>query len=171
MNMHDHTAKNEKSYDTHAEEWESAMPINLAHKYMEKPAMTALLPQDLHGKSVLCIGTGSGEELDLLSRRGAEDITAIDISNELLKRAAAKFPAVKYHKMDMMNLFFADESFDFVYSSLAFHYASDWDKLLSEIYRVLKKGGVCFFQLTDQSFGRKRRKRGIYLPTNVALFL
>lgn len=158
--MSDHTSKNEESYDSHAKEWESTIPVNLAHKYMEKPSMAALLPQNLHGKLVLCIGVGSGEELDYLFDRGAVDVTAIDISNELLKRAAIKFPNVKYHKMDMMNLSFADESFDLVYSSLAFHYSDDWDQLLSGVYRVLKKDGALLFSTHRPEFWEKKKKTG-----------
>ena len=158
--MSNYTDRNEQSYDSHAEEWESTIPINLAHKYMEKPAMATLLPQNLHGKSILCVGVGSGEELDMLFRRGAEDITAVDISNELLKRAATKFPTVKYHKMDMMDLAFADGSFDVVYSSLAFHYSDDWDQLLSGIYKILKKGGVLLFSTHRPEFWEKKKKTG-----------
>ncbi len=158
--MSDYAAKNALSYDSHAEEWESTIPVNLAHKYMEKPAMVTLLPKDLHRKSALCVGVGSGEELDSLFDRGAENVTAIDISNELLKRAAIKFPTVKYHKMDMMNLSFADESFDLIYSSLAFHYSDDWDQLLSGLYRVLKKDGILLFSTHRPEFWEKKKKTG-----------
>ena len=159
--MADFNDKNEKSYDLHAEEWEATIPINLGHKYLEKPAMAELLPSSLEGRSVLCIGVGSGEELDLLLNRGAKVITAIDISNVLLKRAAVKFPTVKFMKMDMMDMSFTDSLFDLVYSSLAFHYSNDWDKLLNGVHRVMKKGGMLIFSTHRPEFWARKKKTGI----------
>src|SRR3989338_7530293 len=46
---------------------------------------------------------------------------------------------VEFYKMEMTDLSFPDNSFDLIYSSLTFHYAKDWDILLSEIRRVLKE--------------------------------
>ncbi len=47
--------------------------------------------------------------------------------------------------MDMEKLAFADNSFDFAYSSLALHYLEDWTAALSEAYRVLKPGSDYLF--------------------------
>jgi ubiquinone/menaquinone biosynthesis C-methylase UbiE len=159
--MSNHTNLNEASYDTYAEEWEQAMTTNLAHKYLEKPAISKLLLSNLEGKSVLCIGVGSGEELELLTKREAKDITAIDISGELLKHARSKFPSVEFYKMNMMDLSFPDSSFDVVYSSLAFHYTDDWDKLLSQVYRVLKKDGILLFSTARPEHQNAKNKTDI----------
>ncbi len=158
--MADNTLKNERSYDSHAGEWESAMRTNIAHSHLEKPAMRAVLPKDLNGKSILCIGVGGGEELYSLIESGAKDITAIDISSELLKLASVKFPSVHFTKMDMMHLSFLDGSFDLVYSSLAFHYADDWDVLLAGVYRVLKNGGLLVFSMHRPEFWDRKKKTG-----------
>ena len=160
INMSNNTDKNEMSYDLHAIEWELAMSTNLAHKYLEKPAISELLPLNLKGKSILCIGVGSGEELELLIERGAENITAIDISNELLKRAVIKFPSVNFLKMDMMNLLFENESFDVIYSSLTFHYTNDWDKLLSEVFKILKNKGILLFSILRPEHPNVKNKTG-----------
>jgi ubiquinone/menaquinone biosynthesis C-methylase UbiE len=42
--------------------------------------------------------------------------------------------------MDMENLDFPDETFDFAYSSLAIHYIEDWHNVFKEVYRILKPG-------------------------------
>lgn len=135
------TIKNMKEYDAHAQEWHQAIPENVGHRFLEKPAMEQKLPDDLTGMNVLCIGVGSGEELAKIIDRHPQTIVGIDISKKLLKIAQKNFPQVQLLQMDMTALQFPEDTFDFVYSSLTFHYAKDWDQLLSGIMRVLKKNG------------------------------
>lgn len=137
--------KNAKQFDAHAEDWDAAMGGNAGHRYLEKPAMERELPDCLAGKAVLCIGVGSGDELKEILQRGPSRVVGIDISNELLKIAQSRFPGVAFEKMEMTDLRFPDASFDFVYSSLTFHYARDWDVLLSGVYGVMKSGGELLF--------------------------
>ena len=139
------TEKNTKQYDTHAKEWQASMDSNLGHKYLEKPAMEQELPKDLTGKAVLCIGVGSGDELTEILKRHPLKVVGIDVSIKLLDIARARFPDVEFRKMEMTDLNFHDSSFDLIYSSLTFHYAKDWDILLSEIRRVLKESGELLF--------------------------
>ncbi|MEK6898959.1 MAG: class I SAM-dependent methyltransferase [Nanoarchaeota archaeon] len=37
------------------------------------------------------------------------------------------------------------ETFDIVFASLALHYLRDWNKVFSEVSRVLKRGGIFIF--------------------------
>ena len=114
------------------------------HSYYEKPAMYALLP-DLKGKTVLSIGCGSGEDSNYLKKQGATKSVGIDLSSELIKIATATYPDCEFKTMDMEKLEFPDQSFDFVYSSLAIHYLEDWTSALKEAYRVLKPGSNLIF--------------------------
>lgn len=154
------TKNNEKSYDERAQQWQAAMDSNFGHKYLEKPAMVSLLPDTLHDKTVLCIGVGSGEELSELLSRGPEKVVAIDISTKLLEIAESQYPQVEFHKMDMMSLSFDEESFDYVYSSLAFHYANDWDELLAGIARVIKRGGHLLFSTHNPKYWSTKPSTG-----------
>lgn len=139
------TQKNKSAYDTGATGWRDAMPTNMMHLYLEKPAMGRELPSDLTGKSVLCIGVGSGEELGVILARNPHSVVAIDISQKLLDIANERYPNVTCVCMDMMVLDFSPTTFDLAYSSLAFHYAHDWDILLAGIRRVMKPGGILLF--------------------------
>jgi len=139
------TEKNTKQYDTHAKEWQAEMDSNLGHKYLEKPAMEQELPKDLTDKAVLSIGVGSGDELLEILKRHPRKVVGIDVSSKLLDIARARFPDVEFQKMEMTDLHFPDDSFDLIYSSLTFHYAKDWDILLSGTYRVLKENGELLF--------------------------
>ena len=135
-----------KSYDDYALKWAERMRSgkNIAHKFLEKPAMYKKLP-DLKGKSVLCIGCGTGEECEHLKSLGAKRIVGIDISKGLIDFAKKSYPDLEFQVMDMENLNFADDSFDFVYSSLTMHYVKDWTKTLRGVHKILKKGGTFIF--------------------------
>ena len=139
------TQKNEEAYDARAKEWQAAMHTNWGHRYLEKPALVGLLPETLVSKDVLCIGVGSGDELEEILRRNPNKVVGIDISTKLLELAKSRFPQVEFLQMDMTQMIFGDNSFDFVYSSLTFHYAKDWDVLLAEVGRVLKKNRQLLF--------------------------
>jgi len=155
------TELNEKSYDEHSKDWHHAMQNNIGHIFLEKPAIYSLLPKSLEGKSVLCIGVGSGEELNELLDRNPNKIVAIDISQNLLDITSKNYPSVVTIKMDMNNLNFKDGEFDFVYSSLALHYTNDWDKLLSGINKVLKENGQLLFSTHNPLYWKNKPITGI----------
>jgi ubiquinone/menaquinone biosynthesis C-methylase UbiE len=138
-----------QAYNEHAEEWSLRLASgnNHAHSLLEKPAMAKLLP-DLSGKKILAIGCGSGEELALLLYKGARqaDIVGIDVSEGLISTAGNNFPEATFHVCPMEDLSrFADQSFDMVYSSLTMHYAEQWQPILAEVKRVLKRAGNYLF--------------------------
>lgn len=169
--------KNSQAYDSKSREWKEAMSYNIAHLYLEKPAMKALIP-DLQFKSVLCIGLGSGEELSEIIKHNPARIAGIDISQGLLNLAKDKYPSIEIYKMDMMDLSFPNESFDFIYSSLTFHYSHNWDILLSKIFNVLKTGGYLLFSTHNPDTWASKPKtsniytneRGITLTEHIDMF-
>ncbi|MBU1110766.1 hypothetical protein KKB83_04060 [Patescibacteria group bacterium] len=61
------------SYNQYVKKWAGKLRSgkNIAHEYLEKPAMYKKLP-NLSGKSVLCVGCGTGEECDYLLKQGAK---------------------------------------------------------------------------------------------------
>jgi ubiquinone/menaquinone biosynthesis C-methylase UbiE len=170
------TQKNAAAYDAHADAWEAAMATNVGHKYVEKPAMKRLLPNDLNDKVVLCVGVGSGDELADIVVQNPARVVGIDVSEKLIAIAKTKYPTVEFKVVDMMSTSFADDEFDFVYSSLTFHYANDWDALLAEMKRVLKQGGMLLFSTHNPNYWGKKpttgavhtNKRGIILTEHTA---
>jgi ubiquinone/menaquinone biosynthesis C-methylase UbiE len=136
-----------KSYNVHAEQWAERLKSgnNPAHRFLEKPAMFDKLP-DLTGMRVLCIGCGSGEEVEMLLARGASAIHGIDISESLIDIAKKTYPQATFEVRSMEELnAFADDSFDFVYSSLTMHYSDYWEDILREVYRLLRWRGRMLF--------------------------
>lgn len=117
---------------------------SIYHAYYEKPAMYSLLP-NLQNKRVISLGCGSGEDSHYLKQQGANESVGIDISSELITIATNSHPECEFQVMDMEHLKFEDNSFDFAYSSLAIHYIEKWNKVFSEVYRILKPNSHFLF--------------------------
>lgn len=134
------------SYTNYAEKWAEIMRSgkNIAHEYVEKPAMYGKLP-DVSGLDILCVGCGTGEECHHLKSLGARHIVGIDISDGLIAYARKSYPDMDFHVMDMEQLTFPPESFDLVYSSLVMHYVDSWKNTLESVHSVLKPGGKFLF--------------------------
>lgn len=113
---------------------------------LEQPAMRKMLP-DIKGKDILDIGCGFGANCLEFSAL-AHSVTGIDISIRMLETARKINCAgnIKYMNLSMEDMdCLPSMSYDLVYSSLAFHYALDFDKLISSCHRVLKKNGILLF--------------------------
>lgn len=93
--------------------------------------------------TVLEIGAGSGTFTGGLAEV-FPNLTAIDISEDLLRFAAGKAPSAKLLCMDAHNLEFPDNSFDAIVGCSVLHHL-DWDLALRGFYKKLKPGGVIRF--------------------------
>ncbi len=117
-----------------------------ANDLIEQPAMRKLLP-DLHEKSVLDLGCGYGHNCIDFVNKGAKKVVGIDISDKMLGIAKAESAHEKIHyiSMSMTNIADLDEKFDFIYSSLAFHYVKDFDAFAVAMFNQLNDGGTLLF--------------------------
>ncbi|CAN5626502.1 hypothetical protein BH11BAC1_BH11BAC1_18050 [soil metagenome] len=96
------------------------------------------------GEKVLEIGCGTGLFTRKFYAATKADITAIDISEELLNEARTLLPEANFQSEDAMNMKFGDNTFDVVYGSSVLHHL-EFEPSLNEIYRVLKPGGRMVF--------------------------
>ncbi len=131
-----------QEYNKNYKEWLAKKVI--AHSYLEKPAMYSALGS-VRGKTILCLGSGAGEECAYIKSLGAKKVVGVDISKSLISIAKKNFPNIKFEMADMEKLKFAQSSFDIVYSSLVLHYVKDWTRVLGEVRKVLKKDGIFLF--------------------------
>lgn len=113
---------------------------------LEQPAMAKMLP-DLSGKAVLDLGCGYGKNCVDFIRRGAKRVVGLDISEKMLEIAKSEsaHEKIEYVNMSMTDISTLNEKFDFIYSSLAFHYVEDFDSFANEMYSVLNIGGQLLF--------------------------
>ncbi|MFQ5816119.1 MAG: class I SAM-dependent methyltransferase [Candidatus Hydrothermarchaeaceae archaeon] len=98
----------------------------------------------------LCCGTGY-----LTSGIKALQVVGVDLSTGMLSLNRKKEPVSKtiFLRGDAFNLPFVDEKFDSIYCSLATHEFSYIEPILSEAFRVLKRGGdFIIFDIFEPSF-------------------
>jgi phosphatidylethanolamine/phosphatidyl-N-methylethanolamine N-methyltransferase len=96
------------------------------------------------GERVLEVGVGTGLCLPMYPTLC--DVTAIDVSEPMLQKAAERvrehdLTNVKLHKMDAGNMTFADNSFDLIIAAYVVTAVPDYRKLMSEMVRVSRPGG------------------------------
>ena len=135
-------------YDNKAKERQNEIlnNTNKAHTYVEKPMMRSML-ENLKIKKVLLLGCGTGDESRMFKELGAKEIVGIDISKESIDIAKKTYPNCEFYVADMHNLPFDDDSFDFIYSSLAIHYSNSPKKIFKEVYRVLNNNGYFLYSV------------------------
>jgi len=95
---------------------------------------------------VLDIGCSTG----ILTRHYAEsfgDVVGVDIDDGAVEWAESNRSAsnIEYRVGDSMELPFADCEFDVVTCTHIYEHVPDAQRMLDEIFRVLKRGGLCYF--------------------------
>jgi SAM-dependent methyltransferase len=112
----------------------------------EWPAVRALLP-DLNGRSVVDLGCGYGWFCRWARKQGAARVLGLDLSEKMLAvaRDAETDAGILYERADLEMLSLPESAFDLAYSSLAFHYVADADRLYAQIRRSLAPGGLLVF--------------------------
>ena len=103
---------------------------------------------EVTNKTVLDIGCGTGIISELLLEKGVEKLVCVDYAQYMLDQCRSKLEAtglsldkVEYKLADAENLPFEDNTFDIIVSGMVLGLVVDQEKVLSEIYRVLKPGG------------------------------
>jgi demethylmenaquinone methyltransferase/2-methoxy-6-polyprenyl-1,4-benzoquinol methylase len=85
-----------------------------------------------------CCGTG---DLAIAARRRGAQVVGLDFSERMLERARRKEPAIEWVRGDVLELPFADESFDVATVGFGVRNVVDLDAALRELRRVLRPGG------------------------------
>lgn len=100
---------------------------------------------------LLDVGCSTGIMTNLLSHRFKSTI-GIDIDEEGVAFAKQKFSRdnLTFSVKDAMNMEFPDNFIDVITCSHIYEHVPDSQKLVLEIHRVLKPGGVCFFAAANR---------------------
>ncbi|MDR0136762.1 class I SAM-dependent methyltransferase [Metabacillus idriensis] len=116
--------------------------------FVEQPAIKAALP-DLHGKSILDLGCGTGDFAKYCVDHGASSVMGVDLSEKMLKQAIFEnsHKTIEYFCSSIEGFEAEVDSFDVIISSLVFHYIEDFTELIKKIGRWLKPGGKLVFSV------------------------
>ncbi len=123
---------------------------------------------NLKGLSMLDIGCGRGGYTQEFQKAGAR-VVSLDIETPPYKEIFSSFVYG-----DATNLPFANDSFDFVFSSSLIEHLPKPILLLNEVKRVLKNNGVFYLSFPPfYSFagGHHFKPFNIFLPERIATFL
>jgi SAM-dependent methyltransferase len=107
--------------------------LELARRHVGEPAQLRFLD----------VGCGIGStDRHLVGHVGA--LTGVDISEAMIDRARATNPGVSYRTYDGSRLPFEDRSLDVVFAVCVMHHVppSSWPRLVSELTRVTRTGGI-----------------------------
>lgn len=111
------------------------------HNIIKKDVIKCLKLGD--APKILDLCTGTGDLAGLLKQKYPQaKIIGVDFSQEMLKIAKIKHPEIEFLNADCAQLPFEDEQFDLCIISFGLRNVEDIKKVLEEIYRVLKRGGV-----------------------------
>lgn len=103
---------------------------------------------------VLDVGCGTGIATRQLAQKMA-DVSGCDIDGKMIETAKSHHDLIQYYVAPTEKMSFEDEIFDAITSFGAFHWFCD-DKSVSEIKRVLRKGGF-FIVVNKNEAGNFRR--------------
>lgn len=106
---------------------------------------------DFHNKDVLEIGIGQAADAMQIVQRGA-NYHGIDLTETSVGRIKERFQIfnVAYKEVQVANaeqIPYNDDTFDIVYSHGVIHHSPNIEKIVDEIYRVLKPGGQAVIML------------------------
>ena len=123
----------------------SVMTAGLHHRWRARAADLAAVGP---GSRVLDVATGTGDLAIELARRGCA-VVGTDFSDEMLERARAKAPGLRWEHANALALPYADDEFDAATVGFGARNFSDLERGLAEMARVVRPGGrVVILEIT-----------------------
>jgi len=135
--QYDYADNSPAMYDRQSRERKAATMLAVFEDYFDKNLSTL---------NLLNVG-GSAGIIDNYLAKYFEHVTSIDIDEGAIAHAQSQQTAenLTIELGDALNLGYPEESFDVVICSHVYEHVVDPVKMLAEIRRVLKPGGVCYF--------------------------
>lgn len=125
-----------------------------ADRYGNEPHILGITNfAEFQGKSVLEVGCGVGTDGRRFAQAGARYV-GINLDNGSARYSREAMDIFHFHapilQMDAERLGFTEVSFDHVYSFGVIHHSPNPEKIVSEIFRVLKPGGTLTIMLYNR---------------------
>jgi SAM-dependent methyltransferase len=111
----------------------------------ERHLPSSLAALNVAGQQVLEIGLGEGADSERLIRQGARwsgvDLTAESVARVRTRLTLRELPYEELRQGSVLDLPFADDSFDLVFSHGVLHHVPEIKQAQAEIHRVLRPAG------------------------------
>lgn len=139
-------------HDRFADDYEKFFTDYDHFRYQNERHLPACIDAlDVAGKRVLEIGLGQGADAERLIRRGAVwsgvDLTAESVERVRARLTLRKLPYEEIRQGSVLDLPFADDTFDVVFSHGVLHHVPEIGKAQGEIHRVLRPDGELVIML------------------------
>lgn len=147
-----------QSWDRIADDWARHADTNDYRNLFLMPVTFELLG-DVSGKNILDLGCGEGAYCRAFTKRGAY-VTGIDGSERLINIAKARtdesitFLVRNANCLDGIEV----DSFDIVLALMSLMDIEDYKGSISEVYRVLKKGGLLLMSILHPCFSSRQSR-------------
>jgi SAM-dependent methyltransferase len=113
---------------------------------------------------ILELFCGMGECQQILAQRGYKNIFGLDISYDLIRRAA---PGLRLQVANSLNVCYKDNVFDVVLVNEGLHHlkgAGEIRQCFGEVKKVLKKGGLFIFYEPADTIMRRLALKAVFSP-------
>ena len=139
----DYSLNRPQMYDKYSRERRAIRMIKTLEKHFGKNKLKTL--------ELLDIGASTGIIANILADKFS-NVVGIDIDKKgiIFARKNNKKKNLKFAIGDAMNLNFKKNSFDVIICAHIYEHVPNPDKLFSEIYRVLRPSGICYFAATNK---------------------
>ena len=136
-------------------------PVRAVIQRFHEAAMLERLGGRVTGQRALEIGCGRGVGTQIIFERfGAREVHGFDLDPDMVHRARHRLAAYPSDRLrvfvgDAENIEADDASYDAVFDFGIIHHVPHWQTAVSEVARVLKPGGLFFFEeVTKQALDR-----------------
>lgn len=145
------TKNKELFYDSIAEDWEEKINKPETNKRLRIVYKILFDGIPLKGKKFLDVGCGLGFFAFRAGKLGAE-VHGIDIGKRLVRISSKRYPKGKFIVAPAQKLPFKSNSFDLVLCTEVIEHVNKQNKVLDELFRVLKKDGYLILTTPNRLF-------------------
>jgi ubiquinone/menaquinone biosynthesis C-methylase UbiE len=140
--QYDFAASSPELYDSEGRSRKAATMVAVLQDYFGGP---------LHDMRALDVGASTGI-IDAHLAQYFGSMIGVDIDTKALEHARTSFERdnLFFHRGDALNLQVPDEAVDVVICSHVYEHVPDARRMMDEIFRVLRPGGICYFAASNR---------------------
>jgi SAM-dependent methyltransferase len=143
-------ATNPRQYDSPELDWRIGGDINSSSRVFFRDNLKKHL-EDLHGKSVLDIGSGVGHLFPMLQELGALVVEGLEPSERNVEYSRSLYPNVVIHHNGLQD-FTTKQPFDVAICIMVFEHIMDIKDAFYCVSKMIKSGGTFYLIFGDKDF-------------------